>query len=119
MGDKPKRNLWLKDRRERLHLSQEELASRLQVEGFDLTRATVSHWENGRYQPPLNDAAFRRSLAKILRISIKDMLISAGYEVDQDERSQAAERAAYILDQLPPDKQHLALDILERFLEQA
>lgn len=119
MGDKPKLNLWLKQRREQLHLSQDELASRLQVEGFDLTRATISHWEVGRYQPPLNDANFRRSLAKILRMSIKDVLVSAGYEINQDDRSQAAERAAYILDQLPPDKQHLALDILERIFEEA
>ncbi|MCL4251800.1 MAG: helix-turn-helix domain-containing protein [Anaerolineae bacterium] len=119
MSDKPKPNLWLKHRREGRRLSQDELASRLQVEGFDLTRATISHWEVGRYQPPLNDARFRQALAKILRVSVRQMLIEAGYEIASDDHSEAGERAASILDQLPPEKQSLALDILERLLEHA
>lgn len=116
--NKNKKSGWIKDRRIELGLNQDELTARLQTLGIDVTRATVSHWENGRYQPPMHDAEFRKSLAIALRMSIKAMLIQAGYEVADTTHSEAAERAAYIIDHLPPDQQQLAVQILEQFMKQ-
>jgi len=104
---------WLRKRREELDLSQEEVASRLQVAGLNVGRSTISHWERGRYNPPLEDASFRQALANILRLSIADLLMRAGYEIADDDRSQAARQAADIVDHLPPDAQGLALDYLQ------
>jgi transcriptional regulator with XRE-family HTH domain len=110
---------WLRERRKELNISQEELAARLQIEGVDFTAGTISHWENGRYNPPLEDPEFRHALAVSLRLSIRSLLSLAGYEVVEQSRTEAGERAAFIMDQLPPDKQNLALGILEKFLDQA
>lgn len=110
---------WLKTFRKQNQLSQEELAAKLQVKGMDITAGAISHWENERYHPPLEDAVFRNALAEIFRIDVRSLLLSAGYEVNSIDRSAAAKRAAFIVDQLPPDKQDLALGILEQFLEKS
>jgi transcriptional regulator with XRE-family HTH domain len=107
--------IWLKKRREQLGLNQEQLAARLQVAGFDVTRASISHWEVGRHDPPLDNAEFRKALAQALRISASGLLKMAGYEVTTD-MSDNAKQAAEIIDQLPEDQQLLALGILEQIL---
>ena len=107
---------WLRQLREHVGLdTQEELAAQLQLEGFSFTRAAVSHWENGRYNPPLNDAEFRKALAKVLKVSQSELLRLAGFEVEKGDHSEAGEKAAHLIDKLPPDKQDLALKILEQF----
>src|SRR3989304_9878211 len=99
---------WLRNLRENAGLdTQEELAARLQLEGISVTRASISHWENGRYNPPLSDPHFRETLSRILRISQSELLRLAGFEVYKTEHSDAAERAAYLVDQLPAEKQVL------------
>ncbi|MDX2159926.1 MAG: hypothetical protein SF162_01245 [bacterium] len=95
--------------------TQQELASKLQLAGFDYSRSAVSSWMTGARNPPLDDPEFRRVLARILRLTPKEILKLAGYEVEEDH-SQAGERAAAIVDQLPPDKQELAISVLEQFL---
>lgn len=106
---------WFRERRLLLNLSQEDLASKLQVAGFDITRSTISHWENGRYNIPLENPEFRRELANIFRFSIPEMLLLAGYEINT-AYSEQAQRAANIIDQLPDDDKQLALNVLEQFL---
>lgn len=107
---------WLKERRSELHLSQDQLAKRLQLAGLNVTRSTVSGWENGWFSPPLKDADARRILADALGISVIELLRLAGFEVlTETEYSAAAQRAALIVEGLPPDKQRLALEILETF----
>lgn len=107
---------WLKMRREKVGIgSQEELAAHLQLEGIDITRSAVSHWENGTRQPPLNNPIFRQALARILRMSEPEILKMAGYKV-ATTYSDDAERAASIVEQLTPDKRELALRLLEQFL---
>lgn len=108
---------WLRERRKKAGLSQEELAARLQVFGFDVTAGAVSHWENGRYNLPLHEPEFRRALASILRMSVREILISAGYEIsDNEPYSEEGLRAAEIIEQLSPQQRRLALGILEQFL---
>ncbi len=109
---------WLKERREQLGLNQDDVAARLQLEGFAITRGAISHWENGRHDPPLNESDFRMALAKILKLSIPTLLQLAGYEMKVDY-SEDARYAAEMIDQMTPDKRRLALGILEKFLETA
>lgn len=107
---------WIKRKREELHLSQDELAAQLQVDGHDVSRAAVSHWENGKYNPPLDNPEFVRSIARILKMSVNGVLIEAGYALQLDDLSEAARRAADIVNRLPSTKQNLALGILEQLL---
>lgn len=108
---------WLRQRREQLRITQDELAARLQVAGFDVTRASISHWEVGRNSPPLENPEFRKALADVLKMSVANLLKSEGFETSVDYSSNAL-YAAEIIDQLPEDKQRLALGILEQFLSE-
>ncbi len=109
---------WLKTYRKKLGITQEELTARLQVSGFEVTAATISHWETGRYKPPIDQIEFRNAIASILRISPQELLTAAGYETEQ-HHSELAERAADIVDSLKPEQQRLVIGILEQFLEHA
>lgn len=111
------RQIWLKECRERLELRQEDLATRLQLAGFDVSRGSISNWENGRYDIPIQDTKFRQALADALRLDVRTMLRLAGYEVNEVYRSEAAERAANMIDRLPPEKQELALRLVEQLVK--
>lgn len=109
---------WLRERREQLGLNQEELAAQLQIEGVErVTRVSISNWETGRHKPPLNNPYFRMALAKVLKMSVKEILKLSGFEI-QNAHTDEAERAAYIVDQLSDKDRSLVLKILEQFLEQ-
>lgn len=108
---------WLKRYRDKIHLSQEELAIALQNAGLDVARSTVGTWESGKSQPPLDDPAYRRALANIFRVSVTELLMSAGYEIDLDKYSETSRRAADIVEQLTPEKQNLAVRLLEQLRE--
>lgn len=108
---------WLKTKRERVGItSQEDFAARLQLEGITVTRSSISHWENGRFQPPLDNPDFRQALVRILKLSEPEILKLAGFKVEASHHSDEAERAAMIVDQLPPDKRGLAVRLLEQLL---
>lgn len=104
---------WIKNRREVVGISQEELAARLQRNGFDISRATVGHWEQDKYLPPLGNPQFCKVMADILLVSVKDLLAMAGYDLDEKQHSIEAERVAYLVDQLPPEKRNLAVRLVE------
>lgn len=75
-------NDWIRQRREALKLSQDDLAARLQIAGLDVTRAAVSHWENGRYSSPLDTAIAIKALADALEVTIGELLAQIGYEAN-------------------------------------
>lgn len=104
---------WIKQRREELQLSQEDLARELQLEGVEISRSALSSWETGRYNPPLEDKEFRQHLAKALRLSVAEMLRRAEYEVLHGRHSDKGERAAHLVDQMKPEDQDKALRVLE------
>lgn len=97
--------------------TQDDLVARLELAGFNYTRAAVSHWENETRMPPLNDPVFRQTLARILRITPQQLLKMAGYEVDRSNHSEAGERVASIVDHLPPEKQELAIRLVEQLAD--
>src|SRR5262245_28469767 len=106
-------NSLIRERRELLGLSQGELAAQLQAAGLDVTRATVSHWETGRYSSPIDCARSIIILANILKIPVSDLLKVAGYEVDISEYGESARRAAFIVEQLSPEIQQVAIEQLQ------
>ncbi len=109
---------WLKHFREKQHLSQEELAAALQNAGLDVARSTIATWESsGKSQAPIDDPAYRRALANIFQVSVTELLVMAGYEIDPDRFSETSRRAAEIVEQLPPEKQNLAVRLLEQLRE--
>lgn len=108
---------WLKERRKELGLSQEELIARLQTEGLDINRSSLSNWETGRHSPPLANKEFRRILARVLKLSPYDVLRLSGFEIGNTGHTDEAERAAHIVDQLTPEKRDLAVRLLEELLE--
>lgn len=108
---------WIQSRRKQLGLSQDQFAAQLQLKGQNVSRGMVSHWEIGKYPPPLNDPEFVNAFADVLKLSVVEVLNRAGFNFSSDGTSEAAKRAALIVDQLPPSRQKLALGILERFLE--
>lgn len=104
---------WLKQLREEADLTQDELAARLQLEGHKATRSAVGNWETGRAPVPIKDLEFVKSLASILRVTENQVMLMAGYRVGS-KHTQVSERIANMVDDLPPDKQDLALRIIEQ-----
>lgn len=104
---------WIKTRREQIGLTQDELAAKLELAGFTLTRATISHWETGKAEPDFNNPRFRKALAESLKMSVHSMLVTAGYEF-RSQFSEDALRAADIIDNLSEEKKKLALVLLEQ-----
>lgn len=104
---------WLKLRLEQLSMSQSELTRLLQLEGMEVSASAVSHWSNGRYNPPLEDDVFRRALAVALQLEVPEMLRRAGYQVIDGKHSDKAERAAILIDKMKPEDQDKALRVIE------
>lgn len=108
---------WLKQRREELQLSQEELTKLLNDKHHLLSRSAVSAWENSRSGPSLDDKDYRNYLARALQLDVTELLRRAGYEVLPSKHTNEGERAAFIVDQLPPSKRELALKLLEALID--
>lgn len=78
---------WLRQKRELLNLSQEELAARLQLAGLSVTRATVSHWETGRVPSPLDEATALKAISEALDVSVDEILEEIGIHTTTDHLS--------------------------------
>lgn len=106
--------MWLRDRRKQIGiLTLEELAAMIQLEGFQVSPSALSHYENGRRNVPLDDETFRYVLAKVLKLSEPELLSLAGYKT-VNKHTEDGERAASIVDRLPPSKRSLAIKLLEQ-----
>ena len=106
---------WLKQRREELGLTQDEMIARMQVEGVKVSRSALSTWENDVYNPPLQDEQARGGIARALKLSVKEVMKRSGYDVTE-LHSSAAERAAHIVDQLDEETQNKVVKMLEALL---
>lgn len=83
---------WIKKRREHLGLSQEELVARLQLNGLDVARSTVSSWEIGKHVTPLDSLIAVRAIAQSLEMSLGEIMGELGYLLP-DQSLDPAERA--------------------------
>jgi transcriptional regulator with XRE-family HTH domain len=104
---------WLKKRRKQLNISQEELASRLQLSGYNASRSSVGQWEIGYARPQLDDPNFVRALSNAVELDINTVLRLSGYTVISEYGS-TAQQIASIVDKLPVEKQQLALALIEQ-----
>ena len=109
-------NIWLSKRRTQIDITQQQLATKLTLSGFETSRTSVTGWEKGN-PIPLESPQFVRALANALRMSALDVLIEAGYPITTDSHTEYGRRAADIVDQLTDSKKRLALGILEQILE--
>lgn len=103
---------WIRERREELGLTLDDLAARLQLEGFNYTSGSVGHWERGVRQPPLGKATFVDALSNALKLPKDEIMRLSGYKLSSDHSSAGA-RAAAIVDDLDDETQELALKLLE------
>lgn len=104
---------WIKQRRKELGISQEELAEKLQLLGVDVSRASIGHWETGHAKPPLEQPQFVAALSKAMNLDINTVLSRSGYSI-VSKHTNTAERIASIVDELPEEKQELALRLVEQ-----
>ena len=84
---------WLKRQRKALGLSQDDVAERITNAGLRVTRSTVSHWEVGRYNIPLNDAGAREAIAIALNMTVPRMLLEADISLDEHFSKVVQEKA--------------------------
>lgn len=102
---------WLRQRREQLHLSQEDVISKLQLQGINVSRSSLSNWENQKFNPPLEETEFRNAIAQVLSMSVSELLTMAGYEINET-KSRESVTAAAIVERLPPAAKEMAMDYL-------
>jgi len=105
---------WLRERRKALGLSQEELSTRLQLAGFNVSRSTISHLETGRDTLQIDDPELISAFAKVLRLSTKTILEYTGYKLTLDKLSDDALRAVELIEHMSPARRQTALLLLEQ-----
>lgn len=108
---KPSMN-WIRERRDEIGISQDDLARRLQLEGETIDRSAIGHWENDRRVPRLNNRRFRQALAKALELDEAELLLKSGYHL-YSEHTESGEEGAHIIDRLDPYRQDLAIRLLK------
>lgn len=107
---------WIRERREQLGITQDDLAAMLQVLGYSVGSAAVSHWETGKRQPPLDDASFVSHLADALKLDDSTVLRLSGFAI-KHKHGEMAERAASLIDKMPSKDQQRILRIIESYIE--
>lgn len=108
---------WIKQRRDELGITQDDLAARLQVLGYSVGSGAVSHWETGKRQPPLEDNVFVSALANALRMDDVSVLRLSGFAV-AGKHGDIAERIAALVDKLPTQDQARLLRIIESYISE-
>lgn len=70
--------------RERAHMTQDEFATALhQAYGKAFAKSTISGWELGNKNPPIEDNEFINALARVFNVSPADVLKGSGYELGE------------------------------------
>jgi transcriptional regulator with XRE-family HTH domain len=108
--------LWMKQRREQLGMSQSEFATLLSQQGLTIKKSAVSKWETGHTPLPLQAPENRRIIADALQISIQELLILAGYEIET-LFSPEARMVAVVFDQLLAAEKEAVIGMMEYFVE--
>ena len=73
----------IRDYRNALRISQEELQDRLAIHNYQYARSTIGHWETGRALPPIHEIDFLKALAGSLEISVSNFVRRAKiYDAD-------------------------------------
>jgi transcriptional regulator with XRE-family HTH domain len=108
--------LWMKQRREQLGMSQSEFATLLSRQGLTIKKSAVSKWETGHTPLPLQTPENRRIIAGALQISIQELLILAGYEIET-LFSHEARMVAIVFDQLLEAEKEAVIGMMDYFVD--
>ena len=108
--------LWMKQRREQLGISQSDFATLLSRQGLTIKKSAVSKWETGHTPLPLQTPENRRIIAGALQISIQELLILAGYEIETIY-SHEARMVAIVFDQLLEAEKEAVIGMMDYFVE--
>lgn len=104
---------FIKTRRNELELSLADLARLITVHGYSTEKQTVSHWEHGRNNPPIEQARFRVALALALEVDVNELLEKTGFIRPLSSRSKASALGAEIIESLDEETQQTALELLK------
>lgn len=107
-------NEFLRRRLQKMDISLSDLEARLNLYGYKVTKGAIGHWVTGRRKLPLKDTRFVEVLARSLEMSTNEMLEQMGFIATDDDWSPTVQRIAAIANQLSPDKQKLALKLVEQ-----
>jgi len=97
--------LKLKELRVQNNISQKSLADKLNI-----CQATLSHWENGKYEP---DVGTLMRIAKLFNVSI-DYLIDSKFPILNYNLSEIQKQLLDIINELPQDDAVALLDMAKR-----
>lgn len=75
----PNLNEYLRRRRLAIAVTQEEVARRLTTGGYPISKASITHWEAGRYNPPMDDPQFVLCLIEALEDEPLHFFAETGY----------------------------------------
>lgn len=73
---------YIRTMRERHHMNQDDFIDALKhAYGKGIARSTLSGWESGQKNPPLEDNGFIEALATIFNVTVADVLKGSGYNL--------------------------------------
>jgi transcriptional regulator with XRE-family HTH domain len=73
---------WIRTMRERHRMTQEDFIEALKhYYGKGIAKSTLSGWEGGQKNPPIEDSAFISALAKVFSVTTAEVLQGSGYEL--------------------------------------
>ncbi len=72
---------WLQERLNKLGYTHHDLQQELEKRGIRRVRATITGWTNDNPVSLLNNPVEAKILADVLRWSVLEMLIAAGYDI--------------------------------------
>jgi transcriptional regulator with XRE-family HTH domain len=67
-------------------------------EDEEISKSTVSTWENGVKTPPLHDNEFVEAIAKVFSVSVADVLKGSGYDLGPAYESELDEQRRILLE---------------------
>jgi len=77
--------IWLQKRLDELGYTHEDLRSLLARHGIDRSRATITGWTNKKPIPLLSNPKEASILAEVLKWSLLELFIAAGYDCGLDK----------------------------------
>lgn len=101
----------IRERREELRITQEDLGIAITLHGFNVSRSTISSWELERCHFPVRIKEARLALARALKLS-EEEIAKAGDLLVETDFSENALKAASIIDRLTEETQETAIIIL-------
>jgi len=69
---------YIRNQRNALDITQEDLANRLAERGHKFAKSTIGWWEKGRSIPPIHESSFMAALASSLEVTLSSLVEGVG-----------------------------------------